>query len=200
MNCIVFTAALPEYATLCYEDEETNRLVESLTTFERIVNHDKFIGVPIILLLTKPDQLCHTTQQHSLKSLFPEFSGRDSSCIDVISFICQKFLQQYQGDEVHKIFPIIVNSLDRNVVHSTLSQIYDITLAGTSREYQPKLWNMCQFVYRPIFSKAKITKAKFLSDVSIATQTESRSFDNRGDWSPTTPFSPIGVSVFRDEV
>jgi guanine nucleotide-binding protein G(i) subunit alpha len=38
VQCIIFVTSLSEYNQKCYEDDETNRMKESLLVFDEIVN------------------------------------------------------------------------------------------------------------------------------------------------------------------
>lgn len=54
---IVYLVALSEFNLSCYEDDATNRMIESLTLFEEIVNKKEFETVPIYLVFTKKNIL-----------------------------------------------------------------------------------------------------------------------------------------------
>jgi GTPase SAR1 family protein len=55
VTAIIFVAALSEYDQVLEEDNETNRMVESLKLFEDTINNDWFNRKPIILFLNKVD-------------------------------------------------------------------------------------------------------------------------------------------------
>lgn len=68
------------------EDRKTNRLMESVSIFETIVNNKAFSNVSIILFLNKTDLLEDKIQEVSIKDYFPEFEGNIRSLEDVQKF------------------------------------------------------------------------------------------------------------------
>jgi len=52
-SAIVFIVSLSEYNQVCYEDDKSNRMKESLLLFEEIVNACCFEDVPIFLVFNK---------------------------------------------------------------------------------------------------------------------------------------------------
>jgi len=57
VTTILFIGALSEYDMMLYEDEKTNRMLESLSVFDNIINTQVFEETPLILFLNKRDLL-----------------------------------------------------------------------------------------------------------------------------------------------
>jgi hypothetical protein len=131
-SCILFFASISDYAMLCYEDNETNRAVESLCTFEEIVNFNSFVGTSVILLLNKADTLEYTMRRCYVSSMFPEYTGDNLDAEQVTNFFIKKYLQQYKGQEQDKILPILISSLDVEEVKEALKTIVDVTISGNT--------------------------------------------------------------------
>ena len=90
MAGIIFCVALSGYDLLLREDEVTNRMLESMKEFDRMVNNKWFEKTAIILFLNKRD-LFETKIQHSpLTICFPEYSG-PNTYEDSICYIDMKF-------------------------------------------------------------------------------------------------------------
>jgi len=55
VTCVIFVAAISEYDQVLYEDESTNRMVETLKLFDEICNSRWFVDKSLILFLNKRD-------------------------------------------------------------------------------------------------------------------------------------------------
>lgn len=75
VTAIIFVAALSEYDQVLEEDNETNRMVESLKLFEDTINNDWFNRKPIILFLNKVDIFEKKLEHSSLGDYFSEYKG-----------------------------------------------------------------------------------------------------------------------------
>lgn len=124
---------------LCYEDNETNRAIESLCTFEEIVNFNAFVGTPVVLFLNKADTLEHTMRRCHVSSAFPEYTGDNLDAEQVTHFFINKYLEQYKGQEQNKILPMLISSLDINEVKEALKTIADVTIAGNTKGHEFKM-------------------------------------------------------------
>ena len=54
---MLYVASLADYDLMCEEDPSTNRMMESLDLFSKVVNNAFFLSVDIILFLNKVRQL-----------------------------------------------------------------------------------------------------------------------------------------------
>ncbi|CAG5898516.1 guanine nucleotide-binding protein subunit alpha-13b [Menidia menidia] len=91
VTSILFLVSSSEYDQVLMEDRQTNRLSESLSIFETIVNNRVFNNVSIILFLNKTDLLEQKVKQVSIRDYFREFSGDPSSLADVQLFLVECF-------------------------------------------------------------------------------------------------------------
>jgi len=69
VTAIIFVTSLSEYNQKCYEDDETNRMKESLLVFDEIVNSKWFIHTPILFFLNKEDLFKEKNKNPRFKSL-----------------------------------------------------------------------------------------------------------------------------------
>lgn len=97
VTAVLYVVALSEYDQLCYEDNETNRVLEALDLFEDISNSEWFADTPIILFLNKRDLLAEKIKTIPLQDFFPDFKG-DGSYPDVIAFLQNEFDERNQQD------------------------------------------------------------------------------------------------------
>ena len=85
---LIFLTAISEYDQVIDEDKTTNRIKESLTLFNTILNYPFFMDKDVIVFLNKTDLLKEKIEKG--KSLvsehFPEFKGKDDSVEEVQNF------------------------------------------------------------------------------------------------------------------
>jgi len=70
VKAVIFVSALSDYDLTCYEDNETNRLNESLSVFEDIVNGNWFKDKTIFLIFNKIDIFQKKIEKSTLKKFF----------------------------------------------------------------------------------------------------------------------------------
>merc|ERR1712130_101456 len=97
VTAVLYVVALSEYDQLCYEDNETNRVLEALDLFEDITNSEWFAETPIILFLNKKDLLAEKIKTIPPQDFFPEYRG-DGSYKSVIEFLEKEFGERNQQD------------------------------------------------------------------------------------------------------
>jgi hypothetical protein len=79
VTAIFFCASLSEYDQSLREDNQTNRMHESLKVFKDISNNKWFFKTPIILFLNKKDIFEKKIKEVDLKVCFSEYQGSYSS-------------------------------------------------------------------------------------------------------------------------
>ncbi|KAJ8262458.1 hypothetical protein GJAV_G00166710 [Gymnothorax javanicus] len=75
VTAIIFCVALSDYDLVLAEDEEMNRMHESMKLFDSICNNKWFTDTSIILFLNKKDLFEEKVKKSSLTICFPEYSG-----------------------------------------------------------------------------------------------------------------------------
>lgn len=117
LDIFVFCVSLSEYDQLCYEDDETDRVKESMDLLEKMINpefqFEKFIP-NLIIVFTKSDIFEYKIKKmNNLKAYFDDFNGDPTSIDDGKSYLKQKYyslLNKYK-----KSFESIeINSIDQN--------------------------------------------------------------------------------------
>lgn len=64
------------YDLVLAEDEEMNRMIESMKLFDSICNSKWFVDTSIILFLNKKDLFEEKIRRSPLNSCFPEYTGK----------------------------------------------------------------------------------------------------------------------------
>lgn len=96
VTAVLYVVAISEYDQLCYEDNETNRVLEALDLFEDIANSEWFADIDIILFLNKRDLFAEKIKTVPLKSFFPQFNGEGYA--SGIEFLEKEFDERNQQE------------------------------------------------------------------------------------------------------
>ncbi|KAI8809106.1 G protein alpha subunit [Cladochytrium replicatum] len=75
VTSIIFCVALSEYDQVLLEEANQNRMVESLTLFESVINSRWFLRTSIILFLNKVDLFKAKLLKVPLENFFPDYNG-----------------------------------------------------------------------------------------------------------------------------
>ncbi|RCN47605.1 g-protein alpha subunit [Ancylostoma caninum] len=91
VTAIIFCVAMSEYDMVLAEDDEMNRMIESMKLFDSICNNKWFTETSIILFLNKKDLFEEKIKRSPLTRCFPEYTGRFFILI-LRSLICYRFI------------------------------------------------------------------------------------------------------------
>lgn len=78
VTAIIFCVALSGYDLVLAEDEEMNRMIESMKLFDSICNSKWFVETSIILFLNKKDLFEEKINRSPLTICFPEYTGKSN--------------------------------------------------------------------------------------------------------------------------
>ncbi|KAL3099414.1 hypothetical protein niasHS_002869 [Heterodera schachtii] len=90
VNAIIFITAISEFDQVLFEDETTNRMVESMRLFESICNSRWFTNTSMILFLNKMDLFIEKIKRISISVCFKDYKGLNT-LDDQLKFIEEKF-------------------------------------------------------------------------------------------------------------
>uniref|UniRef100_A0A0R3RK32 Guanine nucleotide-binding protein G(I) subunit alpha n=1 Tax=Elaeophora elaphi TaxID=1147741 RepID=A0A0R3RK32_9BILA len=131
VNAIIFIAAISQYDQMLFEDETTNRMIESLRLFESICNSRWFINTSIILFLNKKDLFAEKIKRVSIKIAFPEYDG-PQTYDDSIRFIEEKF-EALNANPEKTIYTHQTCATDTNQVQIILDSVIDMVIQANLR-------------------------------------------------------------------
>ena len=89
---VIFLTAISEYDQVLMENNQTNRMVESLTLFDTILRSQWFIEKDIVLFLNKKDLLEEKvkSERSPVRDYFAHYDGpndgSDADCTAAINF------------------------------------------------------------------------------------------------------------------
>jgi len=126
VTAVIFCVALSEYDLKLYEDDQTNRMHESLKLFKEICNNKWFTHTSMILFLNKKDLFEEKIKRGiELSECFPEYTGGDWTV--AAKYIEQQFLMQ--NDQPQKlIFPHITCATDTENMRFVFDCVKDTIL------------------------------------------------------------------------
>lgn len=125
VTTIIFCTALSAYDLVLAEDEEVNRMHESLTLFDSVINHRCFKDTSIILFLNKKDLLKEKVANAPLNLCFPEYTG-NNNYTEVASYIEQKF--RAKDTRRRSIYAHQTCATDTNNVQHVFDDVADVVL------------------------------------------------------------------------
>jgi GTPase SAR1 family protein len=99
VTAVIFVTAISEYDQLLFEDDKTNRLVESIRLFDEMVNNKYFAATSMLLFLNKSDLFAEKIQTVPLKKYFSRFSGAEGDFDAAKEWILQQFLARNKNPQ-----------------------------------------------------------------------------------------------------
>jgi len=126
VTAVIFCVALSEYDQKLYEDDETNRMHESLKLFKEICNSRWFIDTSMILFLNKRDLFEDKIKRVDLKITFDDYQG-GCNYDNAVAYIKDKFLQQNENPRKY-IYPHVTCATDTGNIQVVFNAVKDIIL------------------------------------------------------------------------
>ncbi|XP_075469718.1 guanine nucleotide-binding protein G(t) subunit alpha-2 isoform X2 [Ascaphus truei] len=133
VTCIIFCGALSAYDMVLVEDEEVNRMHESLHLFNSICNHKFFAGTSIVLFLNKKDLFEQKITKVHLSICFPDYDG-SNSYEDAGNYIKLQFLDLNMRKETKEIYGHMTCATDTKNVKFVFDAVTDIVIKETLKD------------------------------------------------------------------
>jgi len=122
---VLFCIAMSDYSMNLYEDKRVNRMHESVTLFQEIVNLECFQKTSIILFLNKKDLFEDRIKRIDMKSCFPEYTGGHDAEAGT-KFLIEKFnglVKRQQG-----LYQHVTTATDTDNIRLVFKDVTDIVL------------------------------------------------------------------------
>lgn len=132
VTAVLFVAAINEYDQVLYEDEQTNRITESLNLFEEICNSRWFRDTSIILFLNKRDLFSEKITRVPLGQYFPDYTG-DGSYESSASYMRELFESKNRNPD-KQIYTHVTCATDTENVHAVFNAVKDIIIRRSLNE------------------------------------------------------------------
>ncbi|VDP03558.1 unnamed protein product [Soboliphyme baturini] len=134
VTAIIFCVALSEYDMVLAEDEEMNRMVESMKLFDSICNNKWFTDTSIILFLNKKDLFEEKIRKSPLTICFPDYTG-SNTYEEAAAYIQMKFesLNKRVGGQ-KEIYTHFTCATDTNNIRFVFDAVTDIIIKDNLRQ------------------------------------------------------------------
>ncbi|KAK1898162.1 Guanine nucleotide-binding protein G(t) subunit alpha-2 [Dissostichus eleginoides] len=127
VTCIIFCGALSAYDMVLVEDDEVNRMHESLHLFNSICNHRFFALTSIVLFLNKKDLFEDKIKKVHLSICFPDYDGCNSY-EDAANYIKLQFMELNMKKGVKEIYSHLTCATDTKNVQIVFNAVTDIII------------------------------------------------------------------------
>ncbi|KAF8995837.1 heterotrimeric G-protein alpha subunit, GPA3-like protein [Cyathus striatus] len=121
ITSVIFCAALDDYYKVISEDNDINRMEESILLFYAIHNSRWFVGKPTILLLNKFDAFKEILRKIPLQD--PEYHG-GGDVSKAVGFILQRY-RKCVGSIQKPIYPHLLQATDRRNIRQVFRTVRD---------------------------------------------------------------------------
>uniref|UniRef100_S4RPV7 Guanine nucleotide binding protein (G protein), alpha transducing activity polypeptide 2 n=1 Tax=Petromyzon marinus TaxID=7757 RepID=S4RPV7_PETMA len=133
VTCIIFCGALSAYDMVLVEDDEVNRMHESLHLFNSICNHRYFNDTSIVLFLNKKDLFEEKVKKVHLNICFPDYDG-PNTFDDAGAYIKNQFLDLNLRKEAKEIYSHLTCATDTQNVKFVFDAVTDIIIKNNLKD------------------------------------------------------------------
>ncbi|ORY89951.1 guanine nucleotide binding protein, alpha subunit, partial [Syncephalastrum racemosum] len=128
---IIFCVALSEYDQVLLEESRQNRMLESLSLFESIVNSRWFLHTSIMLFLNKVDLFKAKVGRVPLEKYFPDYGGgKDAN--KAAKYILWRFLQTNRAKL--NIYPHLTQATNTSNIRFVFAAVKETLLQNALRD------------------------------------------------------------------
>ncbi|KAK3512687.1 hypothetical protein QTP70_023168, partial [Hemibagrus guttatus] len=133
VTAIIFCVAMSAYDLVLAEDEEMNRMHESMKLFDSICNNKWFTETSIILFLNKKDLFETKIAQSPLTICFPEYTGT-STYPEASDFIRTKFEDLNKKKDTKEIYSHFTCATDTENIQFVFDAVTDVIIKNNLRD------------------------------------------------------------------
>uniref|UniRef100_A0AAY4BSW4 Guanine nucleotide-binding protein G(i) subunit alpha-2 n=1 Tax=Denticeps clupeoides TaxID=299321 RepID=A0AAY4BSW4_9TELE len=133
VTAIIFCVALSAYDLVLAEDEEMNRMHESMKLFDSICNNKWFTETSIILFLNKKDLFEEKITRSPLTICFPEYPGANKYD-EAASYIQTKFEDLNKKKDTKEIYTHFTCATDTKNVQFVFDAVTDVIIKNNLKD------------------------------------------------------------------
>lgn len=131
VTLIIFCVALSEYDQVLLEENSQNRLEESLTLFDSVVNSRWFARTSIVLFLNKIDVFADKLPYSPLEKFFPDYTG-GNNINKAAKYILWRFSQVNRSGL--NIFPHVTQATDTSNIELVFAAVKETILENSLKD------------------------------------------------------------------
>ncbi|XP_037759913.1 guanine nucleotide-binding protein G(i) subunit alpha-2 isoform X2 [Chelonia mydas] len=133
VTAIIFCVALSAYDLVLAEDEEMNRMHESMKLFDSICNNKWFTDTSIILFLNKKDLFEEKIIHSPLTICFPEYTGANKYD-EAAGYIQSKFEDLNKRKDTKEIYTHFTCATDTKNVQFVFDAVTDVIIKNNLKD------------------------------------------------------------------
>nr|CAB3249889.1 Gi1 G protein alpha subunit Gi [Phallusia mammillata] len=133
VTAIIFCVALSAYDLVLAEDEEMNRMHESMKLFDSICNNKWFTETSIILFLNKKDLFEEKIVKSPLTICFPEYTGQ-STYEEAAAYIQLQFEDLNKRKDTKEIYTHFTCATDTNNIQFVFDAVTDVIIKNNLKD------------------------------------------------------------------
>ncbi|XP_021265278.1 guanine nucleotide-binding protein G(i) subunit alpha-2 [Numida meleagris] len=133
VTAIIFCVALSAYDLVLAEDEEMNRMHESMKLFDSICNNKWFTDTSIILFLNKKDLFEEKIVHSPLTICFPEYMGANKYD-EAAAYIQSKFEDLNKRKDTKEIYTHFTCATDTKNVQFVFDAVTDVIIKNNLKD------------------------------------------------------------------
>ena len=133
VTAIIFCVSLSGYDLVLLEDEEVNRMIESIQLFDSICNNPWFKDTSIILFLNKKDLFEEKIRRSPLTICFPDYRG-GNSYEEAAAFIKMKFEKVNKRPGEKEIYTHFTCASDTSNIQFVFDAVTDIVIRNNFKD------------------------------------------------------------------
>ncbi|XP_013380683.1 guanine nucleotide-binding protein G(i) subunit alpha isoform X2 [Lingula anatina] len=133
VTAIIFIVAMSEYDLTLAEDQEMNRMMESMKLFDSICNNKWFTDTSIILFLNKKDLFSEKIKKSPLSICFSEYQG-PNTYEDAAAYIQLQFEKLNKRAETKDIYCHFTCATDTNNVQFVFDAVTDVIIKNNLKD------------------------------------------------------------------
>ncbi|KAL7985208.1 hypothetical protein Chor_003778 [Crotalus horridus] len=133
VTAIIFCVALSDYDLVLAEDEEMNRMHESMKLFDSICNNKWFTDTSIILFLNKKDLFEEKIRRSTLTICYPEYPG-SNTYEEAAAYIQCQFEDLNRRKDTKEIYTHFTCATDTKNVQFVFDAVTDVIIKNNLKE------------------------------------------------------------------
>ena len=131
VTLIIFCVALSEYDQVLLEENNQNRLEESLALFDSVVNSRWFARTSIVLFLNKIDVFAEKLQYSPLEAHFPDYTG-GNNINKAAKYILWRFNQVNRSGL--NIYPHVTQATDTSNIKLVMAAVKETIMENSLKD------------------------------------------------------------------
>uniref|UniRef100_A0A3Q3Q7E8 Guanine nucleotide binding protein (G protein), alpha inhibiting activity polypeptide 1 n=1 Tax=Monopterus albus TaxID=43700 RepID=A0A3Q3Q7E8_MONAL len=133
VTAIIFCVALSDYDLVLAEDEEMNRMHESMKLFDSICNNKWFTDTSIILFLNKKDLFEEKIKKSPLTICYPEYAG-SNTYEEAAAYVQCQFEDLNKRKDTKEIYTHFTCATDTKNVQFVFDAVTDVIIKNNLKD------------------------------------------------------------------